>query len=126
MALFSVSDWREVEPVAYTACMRKLMFLLAALSCSPLTPHSQSAGPAGWNDPFPPHKIMDNFYYVGTKELASFLVATPQGLILMNSDYEACSLNGRFLQSLDNYPGIVDDFRATYKKARTLAVELWV
>src|SRR5579863_9363489 len=45
--------------------------------------------PAGWNDPFPPHKIMDNFYYVGTKELASFLIVTPQGLILMNSDYES-------------------------------------
>jgi len=37
-----------------------------------------------------------------------------------------CSLNGRFLQSLDNYPGIVDDFRATYKKARTFPVDLWV
>jgi metallo-beta-lactamase class B len=32
---------------------------------------------------------MDNFYYVGTKELASFLITTPQGLILMNSNYEA-------------------------------------
>jgi len=32
---------------------------------------------------------MDNFYYVGTKELASFLIVTPQGLILMNSDYES-------------------------------------
>jgi metallo-beta-lactamase class B len=37
-----------------------------------------------------------------------------------------CSLNGRFLQSLDNYPGMLDDFRATYKKARTFPVELWV
>src|SRR6202049_3260380 len=45
--------------------------------------------PAGWNDPFPPHKVRDNFYYVGTKELASFLIVTPQGNILMNSDYEA-------------------------------------
>jgi metallo-beta-lactamase class B len=222
--------------------MRELMFLVAALSWFPLTAFSQAAAPAGWNDPFPPHKIMDNFYYVGTKELASFLIATPQGLILMNSDYEVsvpvirknvedlgfkfsdikiliaghahpdhvegdalvkqltgaqvvvgrvdaprtaefrpggkehpidrliddgesltlggttltahimpghtrgclawtmdlkedgktyqafveCSLNGRFLQSLDNYPGIVDDFRATYKKARTFPVELWV
>jgi metallo-beta-lactamase class B len=32
---------------------------------------------------------MDNVYYVGTKELASFLITTPQGLILMNSNYEA-------------------------------------
>ncbi|HWF07428.1 MAG TPA: subclass B3 metallo-beta-lactamase, partial [Bryobacteraceae bacterium] len=198
--------------------------------------------PRGWNDAFPPFKIMDNLYYVGTKELASFLFVTPQGDILMNSDYEAsvpvikasveklgfklsdvkiliaghahpdhvegdammkeltgaqvvvgrvdaaktaefrpggkphpidrlvddgetvslggttltahmmpghtrgclawsttlkengksyytfieCSLNGQFLQTLDNYPGMLDDFRATYKKARTFPVEVWV
>ena len=45
--------------------------------------------PAGWNDPVPPFKIMDNMYYVGSKELASFLFVTPQGDILMNSGYEA-------------------------------------
>jgi len=32
---------------------------------------------------------MDNVYYVGTKELASFLIVTPAGNILMNSDYES-------------------------------------
>jgi len=208
----------------------------------PLAMLSQANAPNGWNDPFPAHKIMDNFYYVGTKELASFLFVTPEGLILMNSNYESsvplikanveklgfkftdikiliaghahpdhvegdamvksmtgaqvvvgrldeaatrnfkpggkehpidrlvdegdkvtlggttltahvmpghtkgclawtldlkedgktyhtlveCSLNGQFLQSLDQYPGIIDDFRATYKKARTLPAELWV
>ena len=37
---------------------------------------------------FPPHKIIGNIYYVGTKTLSSFLVATPQGNILINSTYE--------------------------------------
>ena len=37
---------------------------------------------------FPPHKVIGNIYYVGTEKLASFLIATPQGLILVNSDYE--------------------------------------
>jgi metallo-beta-lactamase class B len=37
---------------------------------------------------FPPHKIVGNLYYVGTRSLASFLIATPQGHILINSDYE--------------------------------------
>src|SRR6476469_5328473 len=37
---------------------------------------------------FPPHKIIGNLYYVGTRSLASFLVTTPQGHILINSDYE--------------------------------------
>ena len=37
---------------------------------------------------FPPHKIVGNIYYVGTEALGSFLVSTPDGLILINSDYE--------------------------------------
>jgi metallo-beta-lactamase class B len=37
---------------------------------------------------FPPHKIIGNLYYVGTQSLASFLVSTPQGLILINTNYE--------------------------------------
>src|ERR1700690_1220411 len=65
--------------------MRKLL-LSAVVVLSPFAAYSQ---PAGWNDPFPPHKVMDNLYYVGTKELASFLIVTPDGNILMNSDYEA-------------------------------------
>jgi metallo-beta-lactamase class B len=222
--------------------MNKLILSLFALALLPFAIFSQANAPNGWNDPFPPHKVMDNFYYVGTKELASFLIVTPQGNILMNSDYESsvplirasveklgfkfsdikiliaghahpdhaegdamvksltgaqvvvgrleetatrafkpggkehpidrlvdegdtvslggttltahvmpghtrgclawtldlkengktyhtlveCSLNGQFLQSLDNYPGIIDDFRATYKKARTLPADVWV
>ena len=220
--------------------MRKLL-LLAVVAVSPFTAFSQAV-PNGWNDPFPPHKIMDNMNYVGTKELASFLFVTPQGNILMNSNYDSsvpvikasveklgfkfsdikiliaghahpdhvggdnavkeltgaqvvvgrvdeaktkdfhpegkehpidrlvddgdtvtlggttltahimpghtrgclawsttlkengksyytfieCSLNGQYVQTLDQYPGILDDFRATYKKALTFPVELWV
>jgi metallo-beta-lactamase class B len=69
--------------------IRKSALSLIALFIVSFAALSQSTAPAGWNDPFPPHKIMDNFYYVGTKELASFLISTPAGLILMNSDYEA-------------------------------------
>ncbi|HEX4136582.1 MAG TPA: subclass B3 metallo-beta-lactamase [Bryobacteraceae bacterium] len=218
--------------------MRKFLLSVVLMASLPVVGFSQ---PKGWNDPFPPFRIMDNLYYVGTKELASFLLVTPQGNILMNSDYESsvpvikanveklgfkftdvkiliaghahpdhvegdallkeltgaqvvvgrvdadktrefrpggkehpidrlidegesvtlggttltahlmpghtrgclawsttlkengksyytfieCSLNGQFLQSLDNYPGMIDDFRATYKKARTFPVEVW-
>ena len=66
--------------------MRKLMLSILALASLPLVAICQ---PAGWNDPFPPHRVMDNVYYVGTKELASFLIVTPEGNILMNSDYES-------------------------------------
>lgn len=219
--------------------MRKSLLLAVPLAWFSMVAFSQ---PKGWNDPVPPFRIMDNLYYVGTKELASFLFVTPQGNILMNSDYESsvpvikasveklgfkfsdvkiliaghahpdhvegdamvkeltgaqvvvgrvdadktrefrpggkehpidrlvddgeavslggttltahlmpghtrgclawstslkengknyytfieCSLNGQFLQVLDNYPGMIDDFRATFKKARTFPVEVFL
>lgn len=37
---------------------------------------------------FPPHKIAGNLYYVGSESLASFLVATPEGHILINTNWE--------------------------------------
>ena len=42
-----------------------------------------------WTEPFPPFQIAGNLYYVGSKGLASYLIATPQGNILVNSDLEA-------------------------------------
>jgi metallo-beta-lactamase class B len=219
--------------------MRNSLLLAGVTVLSSVVALSQ---PNGWNDPFPPFRVMDNLYYVGTKELASYLFVTPQGNILMNSNYETsvpvikanveklgfkftdvriliaghahpdhvegdamvkqmtgaqvvvgrvdadktkefrpggkehpidrlvdenetvslggttltahlmpghtrgclawsttlkeegksyytfieCSLNGQFLQTLDNYPGMVDEFRATFKKARTFPVEVFL
>lgn len=37
---------------------------------------------------FPPHKVIGNIYYVGTKSLAVYLIVTPAGNILINSTYE--------------------------------------
>lgn len=37
---------------------------------------------------FPPHRITDNIYYVGTNTLSSFLITTPQGHFLIESTYE--------------------------------------
>jgi len=54
-----------------------------------LLPTVAAAQPAGWNDAFPPHKVMDNVYYVGTTMLSSYLITTPAGHILMSSNYEA-------------------------------------
>jgi metallo-beta-lactamase class B len=39
--------------------------------------------------PFPAFRIAGNLYYVGSKDLASYLIVTPQGDILINSSYEA-------------------------------------
>lgn len=37
---------------------------------------------------FPPHKVIGNIYYVGTRTLSSYLITTPSGHILINSTYE--------------------------------------
>lgn len=42
-----------------------------------------------WSEPFPPFRIAGNLYYVGTKGLASYLITTPKGNILINSDLES-------------------------------------
>ena len=40
-----------------------------------------------WHAQFPAFKIAGNLYYVGTADLAVYLIRTPQGNILINSDF---------------------------------------
>ena len=41
------------------------------------------------NKPFPAHKVIGNVYFVGTADLGSYLITTPEGHILINTDYES-------------------------------------
>ena len=41
-----------------------------------------------WTEPFPAFKIAGNLYYVGSRGLASYLIATTEGHILINSNLE--------------------------------------
>lgn len=41
-----------------------------------------------FSEPFPAHKVVGNVYYVGSKDLASYLITTPEGHILINSGFE--------------------------------------
>ena len=41
-----------------------------------------------WNRDYPPYKVIGNVYYVGSKDLASYLITTPEGHILINSGFE--------------------------------------
>ena len=66
--------------------MRKITLTVLTVVLLPVSAMSQ---PAGWNDPFPPHRVMDNLYYVGTTMLGVFLVTTPEGHILVNGGYES-------------------------------------
>jgi metallo-beta-lactamase class B len=45
-----------------------------------------ASGPPDWSEPFPPHRMIGNVYYVGSRGLASYLITTPAGHILINSN----------------------------------------
>jgi metallo-beta-lactamase class B len=46
-------------------------------------------GQGAFYEPFPAHRVIGNVYHVGSKDLASFLITTPEGHILINSGFEA-------------------------------------
>ena len=64
--------------------MKSLLLILFALGSTLLA----NAQPSAWMEPFPQHKIAGNLYYVGSKDLASYLITTPEGHILINSSFE--------------------------------------
>jgi metallo-beta-lactamase class B len=41
--------------------------------------------PASWTEPQAPFRLLDNLYYVGSAELGSYLIATSDGLILLDT-----------------------------------------
>ncbi len=64
----------------------KLASMALALMIS-LMPVALKADPSPeWTTPFPPFRIAGNLYYVGSADLASYVIATPKGLILINSN----------------------------------------
>jgi metallo-beta-lactamase class B len=64
--------------------MKKILLMIAIMM---LFNHLCFAYPMP--NPFPPFHIAGNLYYVGTDDLASYLVVTPKGNIIINSDLEA-------------------------------------
>jgi metallo-beta-lactamase class B len=76
---------------AYTPLMRRrilIVFRLFILVLAAAGSVFAQSNPE-WTEPFPPFHIAGNLYYVGSRGLANYLVATPQGNILINSDMEA-------------------------------------
>ena len=62
--------------------MKRLLFVLLVFA-APL--HAQTN--PDWHRAIPGFKIAGNLYYVGTADLAVYLIATPQGNIVINSDF---------------------------------------
>jgi metallo-beta-lactamase class B len=69
------------------AVCRALALALALVSCV-----SQSGVPynmRAWNRSFEPYRVIGNIYYVGSSDIAQFLIVTSAGNILIDSGFEA-------------------------------------
>jgi glyoxylase-like metal-dependent hydrolase (beta-lactamase superfamily II) len=50
------------------------------------TPAPTTALDPDWTTPLPPFRIAGNIHYVGSRDLASYLITTPRGHILINTN----------------------------------------
>ena len=73
--------------------LNRLILLGAALTLASslfaqanAAPVNATLGNAEWSEPFPAHRMIGNIYYVGSRGLASYLITTPAGHILINSN----------------------------------------
>ena len=62
--------------------MRRILVLLALAIIAYGQPKIHQSE---WTKPFPPHRIVGPVYYVGTADLACFLITSPKGHILINT-----------------------------------------
>jgi len=68
----------------------QLALLLCASVLTPiLTGSLREQSHPEWTEPFPPFRVMGNIYYVGSRDLASYLITSSQGDILINSSLES-------------------------------------
>ena len=71
------------------AALRTAGVLVALGVCGGVLPSAARAqGNPDWHRAVPGFKIAGNLYYVGTADLAVYLITTPQGNILINSDFK--------------------------------------
>src|SRR5687768_13216225 len=69
---------------------RRLTFSIVFSVISIFSAHAQKLSPipyadSSWTKPYQPFRIAGNLYYVGTYDLASYLITTPEGHILINT-----------------------------------------
>jgi metallo-beta-lactamase class B len=86
-----MGDSPDTILLAYTPPMWQKILIRACLAVFVLAFAGSVSAQSNpdWTEPFPPFRIAGNLYYVGSKGLASYLVTTPEGNILINSDLEA-------------------------------------
>lgn len=58
--------------------------VLIAAAIGAILPRNASSQEPDWNQPVAPFRIIGNIHYVGTNELAAYLLTTPEGHILID------------------------------------------
>ena len=66
-----------------------IILLVCAGSIANAQKINEPSGNAEWSQPYPPFRIVGNVYYVGTYDLACYLVTTSGGHILINTGLAA-------------------------------------
>ena len=75
------------------------LLLLAAFALPAFAQPAASINNPEWTKPFPPFKIIGNIYWVGTWDLSTYLIVTPQGNILINTGLE--ETNGQIKDNIE-------------------------
>jgi metallo-beta-lactamase class B len=65
------------------------LFVITAASVTAQKVIEPKPGSEEWAKPYPPFRIAGNLYYVGTYDLACYLITTPKGNILINTGLAA-------------------------------------
>lgn len=123
----------------------KKLAALASLCLSIFTATSAFAAPnPAWTTPAPPFRIAGNIYYVGSQDLAAYLLVTPAGDILINSNLassppqirksvEALGFHWRDIKILlishghyDHCAGSAEILRQTHAKYEVMAQDVSV
>jgi metallo-beta-lactamase class B len=87
LALFALRAEQKEMSAAMLNALRALV-ITGLLILNALFSTLRAQVNSDWTEPFPPFRIAGNLYYVGSKDLASYLITTPQGHILINSGLE--------------------------------------
>src|SRR3954466_15456018 len=66
-----------------------LLKLFIGATCLASLAAAQTTASSQYEQPFAPHHVAGNLYFVGTAGLSNYLVTTPEGHILINSDLES-------------------------------------
>jgi metallo-beta-lactamase class B len=69
--------------------VRKFASSLALLLAFTINARLSAQPYPAWTRPFPPFRIAGSLYYVGSEDLAAYLIVTPQGDILINSNLQS-------------------------------------